>query len=303
MMREIKKVLVCGIGAVGSIYADKINQFDFDSLRVLVDEKRLEKYQKNPKIYNGKILDLKYVLPSETSYKADLIIIATKFDGLASVIKNLKNFIKEDTVIISLLNGVISEEIIAKEYGWRNLLTSYFIGHSAMRDGNNITFDGVGKIVFGVQDKNLTNEANVIRLSKYFDKVGIDYEIPEDMLRSYWLKYMLNVACNQLSAICRVTFGQMQSDEKCLSFIKNVMAEVIAVAHSKGVNVEGIEQEAIEALKKMIPEGKTSMLQDIEAGRKTELALFATAMIEFGTQLKIPTPYNKIMKELIEIIE
>ena len=114
---------------------------------------------------------------------------------------------------------------------------------------------------------------------------------------------MLDVACNQLSAICRVTFGQMQSDEKCLSFIKNVMAEVIAVARSKGVNVEGIEQEAIEALKKMIPEGKTSMLQDIEAGRKTELALFATAMTEFGTQLKIPTPYNKIMKELIEIIE
>ena len=53
----------------------------------------------------------------------------------------------------------------------------------------------------------------------------------------------------------------------------------------------------------MCPEGKTSMLQDIEAGRKTEVEMFAGAVIEMGKKYNIPTPYNKMLKEMIEIIE
>jgi 2-dehydropantoate 2-reductase len=134
-MNEIRKCLICGIGAVGSIYANKINEFDDDFLRVLVDEDRLEKYKKAPKVFNGKPLNFNYILPNATDYKADLIIIATKFDGLCDAIKNIENFVKEDTIILSLLNGVSSEELIAKKYGWKHIPISYFIGHSAMRDG------------------------------------------------------------------------------------------------------------------------------------------------------------------------
>ena len=85
-MNEIRKCLICGIGAVGSIYANKINEFDNDFLRVLVDEDRLEKYKKSPKVFNGKPLNFNYILPNATDYKADLIIIATKFDGLCDAI-------------------------------------------------------------------------------------------------------------------------------------------------------------------------------------------------------------------------
>ena len=56
-MKEIKNVLVCGIGAVGSIYADKIEKFTPQNLRVLVDEARLERYKKNPTVFNGRVLD------------------------------------------------------------------------------------------------------------------------------------------------------------------------------------------------------------------------------------------------------
>jgi 2-dehydropantoate 2-reductase len=52
----------------------------------------------------------------------------------------------------------------------------------------------------------------------------------------------------------------------------------------------------------MIPEGKTSMLQDVEAGRKTEVEMFAGTMIKLGEKHNIPTPYNKILKEMIEIV-
>ena len=55
-MNEIKKVLVCGIGAIGSIYADKIEKYSPENLRVLVDETRFERYKKNPTIFNDRIL-------------------------------------------------------------------------------------------------------------------------------------------------------------------------------------------------------------------------------------------------------
>lgn len=302
-MNEIRKCLICGIGAVGSIYANKINEFDNDFLRVLVDEDRLEKYKKSPKVFNGKPLNFNYILPNATDYKADLIIIATKFDGLCDAIKNIENFVKEDTIILSLLNGVSSEELIAKQYGWKHIPISYFIGHSAMRDGNNITHDGTGDIVFGVKDKTKTDESDIELLKTYFDKVGIAYKTPNDMLHAYWLKYMLNVSSNQSSAILRLTFGQMQDSEKFQTMLKKIMQEVQQVAKAEGVkNTEIMIDEAISAFYKMIPEGKTSMFQDVEAGRKTEVEMFAGTMIELGKKYGIQTPYNQVMKDMLEVI-
>ncbi|MDE6138800.1 MAG: hypothetical protein K2F57_04950, partial [Candidatus Gastranaerophilales bacterium] len=221
-MKEIKKVLICGIGAVGSIYANKINEFDGENLRILVDKKRLENYIKNPKIFNGKPLNLNYILPDENNFKADLIIIATKFDGLLEAVKNIKNFVKDDTIIMSLLNGVTSEELIAEKYGWKNVPLAYFIGHSAMRDGNNIVHDGTGDIVFGIKNPEVTNIEIVELIKKYFDNVGIDYKTPENMYRAYWLKYMLNVSSNQPSAILKMTFGKMQDNKNFVEFLKKV---------------------------------------------------------------------------------
>ena len=303
-MNKIKNVLICGIGAIGSIYANKISKYDNGNLKILVDKNRLEKYGKNPKIFNGKELKLNYILPDNRDFKADLIIIATKYDGFFEAVKNIENFVKEDTIILSLLNGVTSENFLAQKYGWKHIIHSYFIGHSSMREGNKITFDGTGDIVFGVQDSTVTDKNDEILLKNYFDKTGISYKIPEDIKRSMWLKFMLNVSSNQISAILHLTFGQMQKSERIKNLLKDIMLEVIEIAEASGVaNTHTMLEDAFKSLDKMCPEGKTSMLQDIEAGRKTEVEMFAGAVIEMGKKLGIPTPYNNLLKQMIKIIE
>ncbi len=300
-MKDIKNVLICGVGAVGSIYADKIQNFDSKSLRVLVDEQRLKRYLDNPIVFNGKELNFNYVLPDENNYKADLIIIATKFYGLEDAINNIKNFITDDTVILSLLNGVTSEEIIAKAYGRDKLLYSYFIGHSAIRTGNSVVHDDVNTIVYG--SENEADNENVLRVKKYFDKAGINYKIPEDIKHSLWLKFMLNVCANQPTAILRMTFGEMLENSCFMDFAIEVMKEVQAIAKAEGVkNSEAMIDETVAHLHTMIPEGKTSMLQDVEAGRKTEVDMFAGTVMQLGIKHNIPTPYNKVLKEMVEII-
>lgn len=300
-MKEIKKVILCGLGAIGTIYADKLEKFDAENFKVLVDEARIERYKTNPIKFNGRQLNFDYVLPSQEGFKADLIILATKFAGLKDAIKNIKNFVKEDTVILSLLNGVTSEDIIADVYGKDKMLYSYFIGHSSVRCGNSVTHDDVNTIVFGAEN-NLSE--NVVAVKNFFDKVGINYKIPDDIKRSMWLKFMLNVSANQPTAILRMTFGDMFENTHFMKFAENIMREVQSVAKAEGVlNTETMVDEALKHLKTMTPDGKTSMLQDVEAGRKTEVDMFAGTVIELGKKHGISTPYNKILREMIGIIE
>ncbi len=300
-MKEINNVLICGIGAVGSIYADKIQRYCSKNLRVLVDKERFERYSKNPTIFNGNVLNFNYVLPEENNFKADLIIIATKYEGLDEALENIANFVYDDTVILALLNGVTSEKIIAARYGREKVLYSYFIGHSAIRTGRNIIHDDVNTIVYG--SENAKDYDNVQRVKEYFERVGINYLIPDDIIHSMWLKFMLNVSANQTTAILRFDFGQMLNNEKCMQFAVNVMKEVQAIAKAEGVrNSDKLIDETVEKLHTMIPEGKTSMLQDVEAGRKTEVDMFAGTVIAYGKKHGIPTPYNKILKELIDTI-
>lgn len=300
-MKEIKKVILCGLGAIGTIYADKLEKFDAENFKVLVDEARIERYKTNPIKFNGRQLNFDYILPSQEGFKADLIILATKFAGLKDAIKNIKNFVKEDTVILSLLNGVTSEDIIADVYGKDKMLYSYFIGHSSVRCGNSVTHDDVNTIVFGAEN-NLSE--NVVAVKNFFDKVGINYKIPDDIKRSMWLKFMLNVSANQPTAILRMTFGDMFENTHFMKFAENIMREVQSVAKAEGVlNTETMVEEALKHLKTMTPDGKTSMLQDVEAGRKTEVDMFAGTVIELGKKHGISTPYNKILREMIGIIE
>ena len=299
MKKDITNVLICGIGAIGSIYADKIQQISAVNLKILVDKNRLEKYKNNPIIFNNRQLDFDYVLPCDNNFKADLVIIATKFDGLNEVVKNLENFVDENTIIMSLLNGVTSEKIIGAKYSSDKVLYSYFIGHSAVRDGRTVTHDDVNTVVFGSSLKN--ERVDIVR--KFFDKVGINYSIPDDIVRSMWLKYMLNVSCNQVSAVLGFTFGDLINNRCCMNLLKNVMKEVQYIAKAEGVNgTETMITEAIEQVQTMSPEGKTSMFQDVLAGRKTEVEMFAGTMIDFGKKHNIPTPYNKILKEMIDSI-
>ena len=115
-MNKINNVIICGLGAIGTIYAEKLK--GCTNLKILADEKRIERYKKNPVIFNGKKCDFDFILPDEKNFKADLIIISVKNSGLVDAAASIKNFVDENTIILSLLNGISSEEYLASFYGW-----------------------------------------------------------------------------------------------------------------------------------------------------------------------------------------
>lgn len=294
----IRRVLLCGLGAVGLTYANKLK--NICELKVLADSARIKKYTEFTPELNGEKIILNYITPFD-SWNPDLIIITTKYQGLESAIEYIKNYVGENTIIISLINGISSENKIAEKYGKDKVLHSYFIGHSAVREGNRVTQDGVGKIVFGSPYKE--NKTKVEELEQFLRRKGIDYEIPKDIIYSLWLKFTLNTFSNQGSAIMNLTFGEMKSPA-FKEFAKKVIAEVSSIAEKEGVQgIEKLGEDSLNALDMMIDCGKTSMLQDILAKRKTEADIFGGEIIKLGKKYNIPTPYNKVMFDMIKVLE
>lgn len=298
-MGIIKKVVLCGLGAIGLTCANRLK--NVCQLYVLADKERIEDYKINPPSLNGEIVDLNYVTP-EMSEDADLIIIATKYSGLDSAIDYIKNFVKKETIIISLLNGISSEDKIAETYGQGRVLYSYFIGHSAVRVGNNVTHDGVGKIVFG--SPYAESFENIRILKNFFQAAGVDYDVPRDIMYFLWLKFSLNIFSNQTSAIMNLTFGDMKKNNAFKEFAGKVVDEIQQIAEKEGIKgAENLKRDSINALNLMIDSGKTSMLQDILAGRKTEADMFSGEIIRRGKKYGIQTPYNQVLFDMIKIIE
>ena len=301
-MKEIKKVLICGLGAIGSIYAVKILKHKDVELSVLVDRARLIRYRQEPLIFNGEKYCFDYITADDT-FIADLIIIATKSSALDSVLVDLKGFVAKDTVILSLLNGLESEDRIAEVFGQDKVLYSYYIGHTSTRVGRNVSHDGVYKTVFGEKYNNEYSN-NVLTVKNFFDKTGINYEIPVDMEYARWWKFLVNVGYNQASAVLNASYGDFQKSEQANKLAIKLMNEAVEIARVCGVkNTERLIPEVLEVVSTMVPETKTSMLQDVEAGRKTEVDIFAGYISELGKKYGIKTIYNDMFLEIIKAID
>lgn len=287
----MKKVLICGLGAVGMTYAVKFKQKC--ELKILLDKERLARYSIQKPIFNNEVQEFEYILPNQ-NFSPDLIIISVKSHNLEEAITNIKNFVSPNVQIISLLNGISSEEKIFAAYPEANVLKSYFIGHSAVREGNSVTQDGVGEIVLAKDEK----------LAELFNLCDINYSMPENIDYSMWLKYTMNLFSNQTSAILKMNFGELKRNQAFIDFAKKIIAEVKSIAAKKGIDsLENLEIDALDFLGRMCDEGKTSMLQDILAYRKTEVEIFAGEIIRLGKEFGIPTPYNQVMYDLIKIEE
>ncbi len=285
------KVVLIGLGAVGLTYATKLRSKC--DLKILVDESRLARFLKNKPIFNGIEQDFEYILPSD-KLDADLVIITTKSQGLNSAISMIKNFVSSKTRIISLINGISSEEIIMNSFPQAKVLKSYFIGHSAVRENNFVTQDGVGEIVIEQDDF----------IEKFFEQAKINYSTPKDIDYAMWLKYTFNLFSNQVSAILNLNFGELKQNDNFKAFAKKIVNEVKQIAEKKGIkNLDKLEEESIKSLDRMCDDGKTSMLQDILSKNKTEVDIFAGEIIRLGKEFNISTPYNQILYDLIKIKE
>lgn len=302
-MKRFKRIFVIGLGAIGGSYAAKLYDMDPECVRVIADKERIERYSREPLSVNGRTYNFKFVEPNEKTLPPDLILVAVKYNNLQQAIDDIRNHVGKDTIILSLMNGIDSEEIIGRELGIESMLYSTCVAIDAVREGNSITYSTFGRLDFG-EKVNISNTPRVGSLKDLFERANIPYVVPGDMMRALWWKYMVNVGVNQVSAILRAPYGVFQRVEEAKKLMIEAMREVVAVSGKLGIN---LTEEDIGAVDKLInslsPEGKTSMLQDVEAGRKTEVLMLAGVVCKLGEKHGVDTPVNLMLLKILKAIE
>ncbi len=289
-------VRIVGAGAVGSVVAMRLREKA--DVALVVDERRKERYS-NGLVINGERVVFPLCTP-ERAERADLLVFAVKNMQLEEAIEEARPFVTEETVILSLLNGIEAEQKLSEAFGEEKVLYAFITDISSNHSGTETTcFSGGGTIIFG--EKNNDKSERVMRIAKLFDEAGQRYVIPEDIMHEKWWKFMLNTCFNTLSAVLEADYAAISENQDFIRAVRLVAREVQKVAAAEGIVLtqEDIE-EMIRRVTALRDHGQTSMLQDVLAGRETENRYFAGAVSRLGRRHSIPVPVSDFISILLE---
>lgn len=302
-MQAVRNIAILGAGALGGYYAARFQALPDFSVKVIARGQNAANLRRNGLVVNGTPLTLTVCDPDQPQEPVDLIIVALKHHQLTDALPELRPFVGPQTIIISVLNGLDSEQIIAAAYGWSKVLYCMALGIDGVREGNVITVANSGKLFIG-EATNPSYTSRLRLLQAALDQAGLPWETPLDMIRTLWWKFMINVGINQASAVLRAPYAVFQESAEARAAMGSLMKEVVTLAKAEQVDLS--DQDVVDwnkVLYALSPTGKTSMLQDVEAGRKTEVDIFAGKVVALGQKHGIPTPANAMMLNLLRALE
>lgn len=300
-MTEIKKVTLVGLGSMGSFFAPRLGNTLGSDFRVLASGSRRERLEGRGVTINGVNYRFKVVAPDDAD-PADLVIIAVKSYDLDTVIREIKNQVGRDTIIMSVLNGIDSENRLAAVYGMQRILHSYMRVSIVMKDGVTNYDPDRGSVHFG--DSAAPGSEKELAVAELFSRCGIPYKIDGDIIYGMWFKYMCNIGENMTCALLGIPFGGFRVSGYANDMRKSAMREVVAVANRLGVELGEKDIERQESTVMSLPAAnKPSTLQDLENGRRTEADMFAGTVVRLGGELGVDTPVCRMLFDGIKVLE
>jgi len=297
---KIKTVAILGAGAIGAYFIWGLTEKLGENLWIIAEGARKERLEREGIVINGRQYQLNVRTPEEAR-GADLLLVSTKYGALRGSLDAIETIVDAHTTVLSLLNGVDSEEIISERIGKEHMLYS-MMKISAERVGNSITFNGevTPGVYYGEAGQKEPSE-RMLAIAELLEVTPLHYHMQEDIIRDLWLKFALNISYNLPQAILGVGFGAYADSEyvACLSACLN--AEVEAIAAAKGIDItqKSTEGKPSQSVKK----ARYSTLQDLDAKRHTEVDMFSGAIVHMGKELNIPTPYNEFAYCAIKALE
>lgn len=303
-MNHINSVALIGLGAIGCALAPGLlGAVGADNFRVIAGGERKKRLEQKGVSINGQIYRFPIVAPEEKGDPADLAIVIVKETGLPQALEDLANQIGDNTVIVSFMNGITSEEAIAKRFGKQKVIYGLTRKSVVMKDGVCSYDPQNGYFAFG-EAHNETVSPRIRAMEELFQKAQIPHRVEKDMVRAIWVKFMCNVSENQSSAILGIPFGAWRDSDNANAVREMAMWEVIRIANKKGISLGEEDVARQRKVFQTVPYwNQTSMLQDIESGRPTEVEMFAGTVRRLGKELGVPTPVNDVFYYCIKTLE
>jgi len=307
---KIKNIWVCGIGGVGGYFGGKIvntlskNKANKYNVYFLARGPHLEVIKKRGlelHTSEGKTLICTPTLASDDVNDfptPDLCLICVKSYDLTNLILNIKNKLKDETVIISLMNGFDIYDRIRENLEKGIVLPScVYVGSHIEKPGLVIQTGNPGFFYSGYDPIHLDFHPQGI--IDFFKEVEIDMRWKDDPDPIIWQKYLLVASFALVSADTGQTLGGIIFHKNLRNILEKIMAEIVEIANKKRITLpDTIIEDTIEFCKDY-PEVTPSYARDVEKGKKNEGDLFGGAIIRLGKELGVPTPTtSSIYKEI-----
>lgn len=298
---KIRTAAVLGAGAVGSYIIWGVSKCTDIRLGVIAEGARAERLKQNGCRINQEVYRPEVWTPEEAN-GADLIIVALKYGALPGALDSLRRSVGEHTIVMSLMNGVDSEEIISAEIGTSHVLPSLIkIASHKEEDGYCFNPETTIGIIFGELKAPYQSE-RVQAVEELFENAGLCYRITEDIEVEIWSKFRLNVCNNLPQAIIGAGVGCYQDSVHMRAISAGLRRELETVAEAKGIDLSKADTLSNRG-SAVPPTARYSTLQDLDAGRHTEIDMFSGVLMRMGKELDIPTPYNEYTYHMIKALE
>lgn len=300
---ELNRVAIVGMGAVGLLLADFISKtLGEEAVRFVADPERVARYQKQPITCNG--VEKRYSFAQDWDAPADLVIFAVKAPQLEEAIQAAADWVGEETLVISVLNGVTSEETLMRTFGWDKVLYTVAQGMDAAKEGNAMTWQMPGQLCIGLTADQYGMEEQLEALRDLLERIGFPYQVEEDILHRMWSKFMLNVGVNQVCMVYETNYGGVQVPGPAREAMLAAMDEARKIAACVGQLITRKELDGyVELVDSLTPAGMPSMRQDGLAGRKTEVELFAGTVLSLAEDYGMRAPVNQELYDRIRAME
>lgn len=298
---KIQSVAVLGAGAVGSYVIWGLSHKKDIRLGVIAEGERADRLKKGGCRINDEVYRPEVWSPQEAE-DVDLLIVSLKYGSLPEALESIKTIVGEHTTVMSLMNGVDSEELIAEQVGDDRVLRS-LIKVASHKEENGYYFNPETTlgIIFGELTAPFDSE-RVQAIESLFADTGIHFRSTEFIREEIWGKFRLNVCNNLPQAILGAGVGCYIDSTHMKAISDGLRRELEQIALAKGIDMS--KMAGTSGRGSAVPaSARYSTLQDLDAGRHTEIDMFSGTLMRMGEELGIPTPYNEYTYHMIKALE
>jgi 2-dehydropantoate 2-reductase len=232
---------------------------------------------------------------------ADIVLFCVKTTDTARVAKELSGIVRRDALVVSLQNGVNNAEDIRAASGLESLPAVVYVAASVPVPGT-VKHLGRGDLVVGPPNEPAE------KVARLFEQAGVPCRISENIAGELWAKFIGNCSLNALSALGRVTYGEILASPDARKIMEAVVQETLAVAHAEGIHLTNLDDPpaAIAACFKIAEQmsaTRSSTAHDLARGKRTEIDSLNGYAAKLGALLGVPTPVNHALYTLVKLYE
>ena len=299
------KICILGCGAVGSIFGAHLARLnDVEAYALDVWEAHVRAINERGLRLSGAAdftVQLKASSRPEDVPRCDLGIVATKSIHTRAAITAAKRIFDEQSAVCSVQNGVGNEEILAEHVHYVIRGTTFPAGH--VLEPGHVSFDIAGDTWIGPFEPTNTPMSKVTELAEILTRAGMNTVALEDARGAQWTKLIFNAATNAVGALTRLHHGAATRFPPTGELFNALIEEGEAVARAHGIQLHGDPRALVEKGARAPGKHKASMLQDVEAGRQTEVDFLNGAIVEWGARAGVAAPLNRALWALVKGLE